>query len=68
MKDDPATPARQRFLMHRDDRHTGATMQPGMREGDRHFHSKAIDRDRRLARMESEIDQNRHRPPRRSVL
>jgi len=31
-------------------------------EGDRHLHSKAIDRDAWLARMEGKVDQNRHGP------
>ena len=62
MKDDATTPAGQRFLMHRHDRQTGAAVQPGVGEGDRHLHSKAIDRDAWLARMEGEVDQNRHGP------
>src|SRR5678815_4405627 len=62
VKDDATTSAGQGFLMHRHDRQTGAAVQPGVGEGDRHLHSKAIDRDAWLARMEGKIDQNRDSP------
>ena len=58
MKDHPAAPAGERFLVHRHNRQSRAAMQPGVREGDRHFHPETIDRHRRLARVEGEINQD----------